>query len=330
MYKRFGGDGRQKILLLLLFVSVKIVIFFTIGLPALHRLLSSPSASLLRPLTDQALNQIPVTITAFDFHDRDIGSWKHIRKFYHPSVVLDTSEEPPDYGELEMTILRKPEGGHVVDDDDQKGNNAHGGDLLLSDQLLSSPRMIHPDDAGMARRYWHKLNKKDPKVEAYDMYPEELEDTKNDCRAPNWAKKYRPQCNMMHELVLGVDYDEDLAKRPGDDQFYDSFYISHGAFRDVWVIHQPFPEGVKSALKMTRYKHDYNYRTFWNTLNDALVMERLTGSPRIVDIFGHCGGTVLVEVCDLLFVDVIGFKNCCENFVLDCILLHLFFCTLLY
>jgi len=100
---------------------------------------------------------------------------------------------------------------------------------------------------------------------------------------------------MMHELIIGVDYDEDLAKRPGDDQFYDSFYISHGAFRDVWVIHQPFPEGVKSALKMTRYKHDYNYRTFWNTLNDALVMERLTGSPRIVDIFGHCGGTVMVE-----------------------------------
>lgn len=34
---------------------------------------------------------------------------------------------------------------------------------------------------------------------------------------------------------------------------------------------------------------------FHSTLRDALVMERLTGSPRIVDIYGHCGLTVTAE-----------------------------------
>lgn len=28
---------------------------------------------------------------------------------------------------------------------------------------------------------------------------------------------------------------------------------------------------------------------------DALIMERLSGSPRIVDIYGHCGSSVMVE-----------------------------------
>ena len=106
----------------------------------------------------------------------------------------------------------------------------------------------------------------------------------------------------MHELTLSEDYDQERAKRPGYDRSYDYFYISHGSYRDVWVIEQPFPENTKSALKMTRYKHDFNLDTFRNTLNDALVMERLTGSPRIVDIFGHCGGTVWVEVCDCSFM----------------------------
>ena len=40
--------------------------------------------------------------------------------------------------------------------------------------------------------------------------------------------------------------------------------------------------------------------TYWNVLNDALVMEELTGSPRVVDIYSHCGGTIWVEVSSFL------------------------------
>jgi len=53
--------------------------------------------------------------------------------------------------------------------------------------------------------------------------------------------------------------------------------------------------GQKSILKITRWKHAYDMDTFFSDLRDALIMERLTQSPRIVDIYGHCGTAVWVE-----------------------------------
>ena len=52
---------------------------------------------------------------------------------------------------------------------------------------------------------------------------------------------------------------------------------------------------LKTVVKTSRYEHDFNAGIFQSTLRDALVMERLTSSPRIVNIYGHCGATVWVE-----------------------------------
>ena len=51
----------------------------------------------------------------------------------------------------------------------------------------------------------------------------------------------------------------------------------------------------KSILKISRWKRDYGKDTMFSTLRDATIMERLTSSSRIVDIFGHCGTGVWVE-----------------------------------
>jgi hypothetical protein len=48
-------------------------------------------------------------------------------------------------------------------------------------------------------------------------------------------------------------------------------------------------------MKMSRYHFDNKIGLFHSTLRDALIMERLTASPRIVDAYAHCGTTVLVE-----------------------------------
>jgi hypothetical protein len=302
----YSGRSRRKTVLLLLPLKfVTITIFLALGtkFPALHRrLLFSSSAPLGRPLTDEALNLIPIKIPVFDFDGRDIGGWKHVRRFFRPTASLDISTTTPDFGGLNVLILQNPKDGAVTDNDGDAGNHAIGEDLVLSNELLDHTRLIHPDDATLASKYWEQLTEYDPYIHSYDMSAEDLQDRKEKCRSPNWSKDYIPNCNLMHELTLSEDYDQERAKRPGYDRSYDYFYISHGSYRDVWVIEQPFPENTKSALKMTRYKHDFNLDTFRNTLNDALVMERLTGSPRIVDIFGHCGGTVWVEVCDLLFM----------------------------
>ena len=69
------------------------------------------------------------------------------------------------------------------------------------------------------------------------------------------------------------------------------FFSSHGYYRDVWVFDQPDLE-VKCILKRSRYSFDFTIKTFHTTLRDALIMERLSGSPRIVDLYGHCGSSV--------------------------------------
>eukprot|EP00536_Pseudo-nitzschia_multiseries_P002046 jgi/Psemu1/283451/fgenesh1_pg.27_\ len=165
----------------------------------------------------------------------------------------------------------------------------------VSPFLLSPERVIDPEDERLAEEYWEDFHDDDHHVHSYDMYPEELEDEEDSCWFVNWAKKYYPQCNGFHEITLNREYDSERAKRPGYDYPFDNFYISHGYYRDVWVINQHVPENVKTVIKMSRYKHSYNKRNFWNTVNDALVMERLSVSPRIVDIYGHCGYAVWVE-----------------------------------
>jgi hypothetical protein len=52
---------------------------------------------------------------------------------------------------------------------------------------------------------------------------------------------------------------------------------------------------AKTVIKMSRYSHGFKIGDFLQGLRDALVMERLTASPRIVDIFAHCGTSVQVE-----------------------------------
>jgi hypothetical protein len=300
-----SGRGRRKKFLLLLplkFATITIFLALSTKFPALdRRLLFSSPPPLGRPLTDEALDQMPIQIPVFDFEGRDIGGWNHIRRFFRPTAFLDTSTTEPDFGGLNVHIFQNPKDGAITDNNGDAGNHINGEGRMLSNELLAHTRLIHPDDATLASKYWEQLTEHDPYIHSYDMSTEDLQDRKQKCRSPNWAKQYNPNCNLMHELALGEDYDQERAKRPGYDQSYDSFYISHGSYRDVWVIDQPFPDNSKSALKISRFKKGFGLRTFGNTLNDALVMERLTGSPRIVDIFGHCGGTVWVEVCNVIF-----------------------------
>jgi len=210
-----------------------------------------------RPLNDEVADKIPVLIPIFDYRGEDTGGWAYLRRFFLPSVKLDpASIREPDFGGLEIPSRKQPE-------------------LLL-------PRQ--------------ELDEDDPVLHSYDDYAEAVEaDRYRSCRQPIWASRYYPSCNSFHEIDLRQDYDPKRATISGDDQVLDSFYISHGYFRDVWVIHQPAQNNTKSVLKMTRWKHKYGHKTYWNTLADAMVMERLTASPRIVDIYGHCGSAVWVE-----------------------------------
>jgi serine/threonine protein kinase len=46
---------------------------------------------------------------------------------------------------------------------------------------------------------------------------------------------------------------------------------------------------------LTTLEHEVDFRNLERHRRDALVMERLTSAPNIVDIYGHCGNTVVTE-----------------------------------
>jgi len=94
---------------------------------------------------------------------------------------------------------------------------------------------------------------------------------------PHGKKMRLHTCNLFHESDLSQD---------------SSSYLSHGYWRDTWVV----DEGeVSAVMKTGRMKHGYGFDVFEYTRMDALVMEKLSSSPRIVDIYGYCASSVLTE-----------------------------------
>ena len=50
-----------------------------------------------------------------------------------------------------------------------------------------------------------------------------------------------------------------------------------------------------TVLKTLRFKQNFDIENVKGIQRDAVVMERLTSSPRIIDIYGHCATSTMVE-----------------------------------
>lgn len=119
------------------------------------------------------------------------------------------------------------------------------------------------------------------------------------CKRPEWQSLSFPNCNQIHEFNL----QEDLGlRRRGTPLPKDHFnatmtdmfgYVGAGLWRTVWKVRGP--GNVPVVIKMMKGEHDVDSRNMDRHRRDALSMERLTSSPNIVSIYGHCGNTVLTE-----------------------------------
>ena len=233
----------------------------------------------LRPRTDAELDSMELQIPCFDFDRQerrrrhqhavvDVGGWSMFHFFFEPTGELNNRTRP-HYGGIDYESTNGVKRNIAASD--------HRDFILYRTKLLNETRRRH-----------HK----DEEDEEREDDPDMLDDS--DCRPPSWSYLYNPSCNGIHEIQVDRDFDQDIEERLGNDQVYDSFYISHGYYRDVWVVAKPDAH-ERSVLKTVRWKHDYDSESFLMTLRDALVMERLTHSERIVDIFGHCGTAVMAE-----------------------------------
>lgn len=142
------------------------------------------------------------------------------------------------------------------------------------------------------------------------------------CRHPSWHKLQYPNCNNFHEMDISRRKDSHAGTGSYHTE-YDTVLFSNGYYRDAWIVrHTEFNNVVANnntknqnqesslvmdtsddtpvILKTLRYsKHDVKEKTISQVRKDALIMERLSSSPRIVDIYGYCGTSMIVEYVEM-------------------------------
>jgi hypothetical protein len=189
-------------------------------------------------------------------------------------------------------------------------------------------RAILPNDAQQYASQRSQLLQAidDPSMSDRLPWDEEL-DYPVTCQRTSWGRKIHPVCNSFHELsaLMGRAPPPTRETRAVNDVQDDHFhvdYLSHGYFRDSWLYrHQPsskleldthqHPSSSSSSfvLKTLRLFQTFDYDTTNLIENEAVIMERLTSSPRIVDIFGHCGTSLAAEYMQDITLELVPGKS---------------------
>ena len=95
-------------------------------------------------------------------------------------------------------------------------------------------------------------------------------------------------CNTIHETDM-MDFE-----RKRNEQYRQLRLINEGYFRNVWRIRDV--DGMSSLiLKTLRLKRSNNEWTYERHRIDARMMERMTSSPHIMNIYGYCGHASINE-----------------------------------
>ena len=116
-------------------------------------------------------------------------------------------------------------------------------------------------------------------------HPDELSYPR-ECYHPSWTWKLYPSCNAFHEITIG------RPKDPVAD--HDIMYMSHGYFRDSWVMYNNDEYSILKTQRLIE-DHEVDPGSLRYVQVEAIIMEGLTKSPRIIDIFGHCGTSIIAE-----------------------------------
>ena len=179
-----------------------------------------------RPDTDDIVNQLQIVIPRIGNNSpQDLGSWLNPRKFWSPPPIYEFFNEEEDY-QYNPSERDDSEESWNSDEPDYGGLDyrtlPHGVEF----------RLIDGDDAKKYESYRHVTLKHQGRYASEDYTDEDLEDTKQACRRPNWMFLYRPSCNSVHEQHLELDASMEKVEHDGaghapDDQVLDTFYIRY-------------------------------------------------------------------------------------------------------
>ena len=105
-----------------------------------------------------------------------------------------------------------------------------------------------------------------------------------------WQSQSFPTCNMVHE----VDLRDWRQTKSGHTQVQ---LLGHGYYRSVWKV-RDYDGFSPIAIKTINYDKHFDPRTYDVHRIDAMVMERMTSSPHIMDIYSFCAQSGLFEFAD--------------------------------
>ncbi|GKY94534.1 hypothetical protein MPSEU_000419100 [Mayamaea pseudoterrestris] len=156
-------------------------------------------------------------------------------------------------------------------------------------------RYIHQQESA-----WHEEERHhqlaaidDPNLDEEHEAFVDLDYPQPDCHRLKWADDSHPTCQHFHEFVV-LDRDPDRDRL----QSYSRRYLAHGYFRDAWLLEPTEHSHTHTStmvLKTLRIERDFNVAIVANINKEALIMERMSASPRIMNIYGHCFTSMLVE-----------------------------------
>jgi serine/threonine protein kinase len=127
---------------------------------------------------------------------------------------------------------------------------------------------------------------------------ESMEHLKPGCFRADWQDFSFPTCNDIHEIDLRSIR---IRQKTTNETIG---VLNHGMWRTVWAV-DSYVATELQALKVIKGEHEVDNRNFDRHRRDALVLERLTSSPNIVDIYGFCGNTLLTEFVSKTLKDVV-------------------------
>ena len=153
------------------------------------------------------------------------------------------------------------------------------------------------------------------------------------CAYPSdsWVLRSFPNCNEIHEIDLRQGYNprrrniDSAAMAAAAEGGRLTGYVGSGLWRDVWKVdprgetatmgseqnkEEDYVDNIAppAVLKAMKQEHPYDFRNNDRHRRDALVMERLSSSRYVVDIYAYCGNSVLSEYVgrtldDLIYLD---------------------------
>lgn len=172
----------------------------------------------------------------------------------------DLISHNPDYGDLHISFLSEQEPERIIKPDPK----ALEGRVYLEEDY---------DDRYWA---WDNYHSFDDEYNRNEQFRKE----NMECRYNAWHLNQYPSCNTFHEIEI----------MKGKNKL-----LGHGAFRAAFLQHEVFDPTLVIKVQLYNEENPFDIDRFEFVRNDAIIMERLTASPRIADIYGHCGSSIYSE-----------------------------------